>query len=81
MYKLQLNIIKKQRKTAKISSWKIKDNKNFLKKKKIKDEKRLTKDIKILLKKKKSERHRNLFEDQKQSLVEYRRNYYLTYNK
>ena len=81
MYKLQLNIIKKQRKTAKISSWKIKDNKNFSKKKKIKDEKRLTQDIKILLKKKKSERHRNLFEDQKQSLVEYRRNYYLTYNK
>ena len=66
----------------------VKDIKTFLKKKKTKGEKRPVKDIKILLKKKKEkkrqcycERNKNLSEEQKQKLVEYRRNYYITHDK
>ena len=52
-----------------------------------KSEKRHVKGIKIFLKKKKKkvqyfpERYKNLPEDKKQRLVEYRRNYYITHNK
>ena len=50
--------------------------------KKTKGKKRPEKDLKILLKKEKRKRHnKNLSEQQKQKLVEYRRNYYLTHSK
>ena len=63
---------------GKISTWKI--SKSFRKrKKKVKSEKRPEKDIEILLKKKKRI-NKNLSEE-KQTLVEYRRNYYLTHEK
>ena len=51
----------------------VKDIKMFLKKKKKKGEKKLEIDIEIVLK--------NLSEEKKQKLVEYRRNYYFTHNK
>ena len=54
----------------------------FLKKKKTKGEKRPKKNIKILLKKKKEKRcNKNLSEEQKKELAEYRRNGYLTHKK
>ena len=50
--------------------------------KKTKGKKRPEKDLKILLKKEKRKRHnKNLSEQQKQKLVEYRKNYYLTHSK
>ena len=50
--------------------------------KKTKGKKRPEKDLKILLKKEKRKIHnKNLSEQQKQKLVEYRRNYYLTHSK
>ena len=52
----------------------------FLKKKKIKGEKRLEKDIKILLKEKKEKRYQYYLERQKR-LPEYRRNHYLAHKK
>ena len=58
----------------------MKDIKIFLKKKKIKGEKRLEKDIKILLKEKKEKRYQYYLERQKR-LPEYRRNYYLAQKK
>ena len=50
--------------------------------KKTKGKKRPEKDLKILLKKEKRKRHnKNFSEQQKQKLVEYRINYYLTHSK
>ena len=54
---------------------------NLSEEEKNKRQKSPKKDMKILLKKKKKSCNKNLSEEQKQGLVEYRRNYYLTHNK
>ena len=62
----------------------MKDVKIFAKKKNTKGEKRSEKDIKLLLPKKRQyypEYNKNLYKKLKQKLVEWKRNYYITYNK